>query len=35
VLFIGAADSPIGVPLVVLTHELSTSATIYRVDEIR
>lgn len=32
VLFIAAADSPIGVPLVVLTHELSTSATIYRVD---
>jgi 2',3'-cyclic-nucleotide 2'-phosphodiesterase / 3'-nucleotidase / 5'-nucleotidase len=35
VLFIAAADSPIGVPLVVLTHELSTSATIYRVDEVR
>lgn len=32
VLFIAAADSPIGAPLVVLTHELSTSATIYRVD---
>jgi hypothetical protein len=32
VLFIAAADSPIGVPLVVLTHELSTSATIYRLD---
>jgi hypothetical protein len=34
VLFIAAADSPIGEPLVVLTHELSTSATIYRVDEL-
>jgi hypothetical protein len=32
VLFIAAADSPLGVPLVVLTHELSTSATIYRLD---
>jgi 2',3'-cyclic-nucleotide 2'-phosphodiesterase / 3'-nucleotidase / 5'-nucleotidase len=32
VLFIAAADSPIGAPLVVLTHELSTSATIWRVD---
>jgi hypothetical protein len=32
VLFIAAADSPIGVALVVLTHELSTSTTIYRVD---
>ena len=35
VLFVAAADSPIGVPLVVLTHELSTSATIYRVDQVR
>jgi 2',3'-cyclic-nucleotide 2'-phosphodiesterase/3'-nucleotidase/5'-nucleotidase len=35
VLFIAAVDSPIGVPLVVLTHELSTSATIYRVDQLR
>jgi len=33
VLFIPAADSPIGAPLVVVTHELSTSTTLYRVDE--
>ena len=33
VLFIPAADSPIDVPLVVVTHELSTSATIYRVND--
>jgi len=32
VLFIPAADSPIDVPLVVVTHELSTSATIYGVS---
>jgi hypothetical protein len=35
VLFIAAADSPTGAPLVVVTHELSTSATIYRVDQVR
>ncbi len=35
VLFIPAADSPIGVPLVVVTHELSTSTTLYRVDELQ
>ena len=35
VLFIAAEGSPIGVPLVVLTHELSTSATIWRVDQVR
>jgi hypothetical protein len=35
VLFIAAEGSPIGVPLVVLTHELSTSATIWRVDQAR
>jgi DNA-binding beta-propeller fold protein YncE len=35
VLFIAAEDSPIGEPLVVLTHELSTSATIWRVDQVR
>jgi hypothetical protein len=34
VLFIAAVDSPIGAPLVVLTHELSASATIYRVDQV-
>ena len=34
VLFIAAADSPIGVPLLVLTNELSTSATIYRVEQL-
>jgi 2',3'-cyclic-nucleotide 2'-phosphodiesterase / 3'-nucleotidase / 5'-nucleotidase len=33
VLFISAADSPIDAPLVVVTHELSTSATIYRVKD--
>jgi len=35
VLFIGAADSPIDAPLVVVTNELSTSATIYRVDDVQ
>jgi 2',3'-cyclic-nucleotide 2'-phosphodiesterase / 3'-nucleotidase / 5'-nucleotidase len=35
VLFIAAADSPIAAPLVVVTHELSTSATIYRVEALR
>ena len=35
VLFIATEGSPIGVPLVVLTHELSTSATIWRVDQVR
>ena len=34
-LFIAAADSPIDLPLVVVTHELSTTTTIYRVDELR
>ena len=32
VLFIPASDSPIDAPLVVVTHELSTSTTLYRVD---
>jgi poly(3-hydroxybutyrate) depolymerase len=35
VLFIPAADSPIGAPLVVVSHELSTSTTLYRVDEVQ
>jgi len=35
VLFIPAAESPIGVPLVVVTHELSTSTTLYRVDAVQ
>jgi 2',3'-cyclic-nucleotide 2'-phosphodiesterase / 3'-nucleotidase / 5'-nucleotidase len=34
VLFIPATDSPIAVPLVVVTHELSMSATLYRVDRV-
>jgi hypothetical protein len=34
VLFISAADSPIDVPLVVVNHELSTTATIYRVTPV-
>jgi 2',3'-cyclic-nucleotide 2'-phosphodiesterase/3'-nucleotidase/5'-nucleotidase len=34
VLFVPADDSPIDAPLVVLTHEVSTSATIYRVDQV-
>jgi len=32
VLFISAADSPLGVPLVALGHELSDSVTLYRID---
>jgi hypothetical protein len=34
VLFIPAIDSPIAVPLIVVTHELSMSATLYRVDPV-
>jgi hypothetical protein len=34
VLFIPAADSPIAAPLAVVTHELSMSATLYRVDPV-
>lgn len=32
VLFIPASQSPIGVPLLVLTHETSESLTLYRID---
>jgi hypothetical protein len=35
VLFIAAEDSPIGVPLIAISHELSTSTTLYRIDEVR
>jgi hypothetical protein len=35
VLFIPAIDSPIDEPLVVVTHELSTSTTIYRIEEMQ
>ena len=35
VLFIPAVNSPIGAPLVVVSHELSTSTTLYRVDEMQ
>ncbi len=35
VLFIPAADAPAGFPLVVLTHEVSNSITLYRVDTLR
>lgn len=35
VLFIPATDSPIGAPLVVVSHELSTSTTLYRVDQVQ
>ena len=35
VLFIPAIDSPIGIPLVVVSHELSTSSTLYRVDNVQ
>jgi hypothetical protein len=34
VLFIPATDSPIGVPLIAVAHELSTSTTLYRIDEV-
>ncbi|HEX6111813.1 MAG TPA: hypothetical protein VFZ10_05870 [Geminicoccaceae bacterium] len=35
VLFIPAEDSPIGAPLIAVAHELSTSTTLYRIDEVR
>jgi 2',3'-cyclic-nucleotide 2'-phosphodiesterase/3'-nucleotidase/5'-nucleotidase len=35
VLFIPRADSPIDAALVVVSNELSSSATLYRVDEVR
>ena len=35
VLFIPSADSPIDAALVVVSNELSSSATLYRVDEVR
>ena len=35
VLFIAAEDSPIGVPLLAVSHELSTSTTLYRIDPVR
>ena len=35
VLFIPAEDSPIGVPLIAVSHELSTSTTLYRIDQVR
>lgn len=35
VLFISADDSPIGVPLIAVSHELSTSTTLYRIDEVQ
>jgi hypothetical protein len=35
VLFIPAGDSPIGVPLIAVSHELSTSTTLYRIDEVQ
>jgi hypothetical protein len=35
VLFIAAEDSPIGVPLIAVSHELSTSTTLYRIDAVR
>lgn len=35
VLFIAAEDSPNGVPLIAVSHELSTSTTLYRIDEVR
>ena len=34
VLFISKEDSPIGIPLVVVVHEVSDSTTIYRVDAV-
>jgi hypothetical protein len=35
VLFIPAQDSPIGVPMIAVSHELSTSTTLYRIDAVR
>jgi hypothetical protein len=35
VLFIAAEDSPIGVPLIAVSHELSTSTTLYRIEEVQ
>jgi hypothetical protein len=34
VLFIPADDSPIGVPLLVATHETSDSVTLFRIDQL-
>jgi hypothetical protein len=33
-LFISAGDSPIGVPMLVVIHELSDSTTLYRIDRL-
>ena len=35
ILFIAADQSPIGVPLVAITNEVSDSTTLYRIDEKR
>ena len=32
VLFISASDAPAGFPLVVVTHEVSDSVTLYRIE---
>jgi hypothetical protein len=34
VLFIPASQSPLGVPLVVLSHETSDSVTLFRVGRV-
>ncbi|MGD8842317.1 MAG: choice-of-anchor I family protein, partial [Gammaproteobacteria bacterium] len=34
-LFIAAGDSPFGVPMLVVIHELSDSTTLYRIDRLR
>jgi hypothetical protein len=33
--FIAARESPTGVPLLVVSHELSDSTTLYRIDRLR